>query len=318
MEIIRNKIDMKRDLNRYFNKKNICFLDIETLGFSREYHNIYLVGLVYFLEEEKSWVIDQLFINSLDKESELLLKLDKELKAFDLIVTYNGDSFDIPFIKERCKKYKIKNTIDNIETYDIYREIRRNGKYLGLENLKLKTIERYLGIYRQDEFTGGDCIDIYLQYLDTRDKKLKDFVLMHNFEDLYYLTDILDILDHIDSKIGFTIRNYKFKIESLNIKKASMDIVVLSNRNLNIAYYGDGFKIRNIDDSNFNVSLELKKGYVDKNILCQYFHMDVLDDYIVDSTEYNLPKNILVMEIEKKEVMENIKNLLEYIFKTIV
>lgn len=318
MEIITNKIEMKKDLNKYFKTDNICFLDIETLGFSRQHHNIYLIGLVYYSAKEKSWVIDQLFINSLDKEKELLLYLNDILDDFDLIVTYNGDSFDIPFIRERYKKYKIKNNIEDIKTYDIYREIRKNGKYLGLENLKLKTIERYLGIYRQDEFTGGDCIDIYLEYVDTGDKKLKEFVLMHNYEDLYYLTDILDILDHIEEKIGFSIRNYKFKIDSFNLKKESIDIKLLSNRNLNIAYYGDNFSIRNIEDNSYNINLELKQGYVAENTICQYFDMNNLDDYIVDSTDYNLPPNILVIDIEKKEVMENIKNLIEDIFKKIV
>lgn len=314
MEIYKNEIKIEKDLNKYFDSENICFIDIETLGFSRKYHRIYLVGLVYFSKEKNSWIIEQIFANSPDKEKILLKTLNDRLKSFDLLVTYNGDSFDLPFIRDRYSKYRIENNIMDMNSFDIYREIRKYGKYLNLKNMKLKTVEEYLGIFREDEFTGGDCIQLYLEYVDTGDEKLKDFVLMHNYEDLYYLTDILDILDHINNKISFEINNILFKIEDIKINSTSMNIVVKSSKKLNLIYYKDSYSIKSLDDSHIKIELKLEKACIEPDKLCQYFDTRILEENILDTTRYKLPNNILIMEIEGKEIIENLRILLKRLF----
>lgn len=314
MEIYINEIKIDKNLNNYFKTENICFLDIETLGFSREYHRIYLVGLVYFSKQRNSWIIEQIFASTPDKEKSLLKELNKRLKLFDLIITYNGDSFDLPFIRDRYKKHNINNNIMEINSFDIYREIKKYGKYLNLKNMKLKTIEEYLGIYREDSFNGGECIELYLHYVDTKDKKLKDFVLMHNYEDLYYLTDILDILDHINNKVSFNIENTIYKIENIKIYKNKINITIYSPTESNLMYFQDSYTIKSIDKNNINIELKLEKAYIEPNVLCQYFDTSVLKNNIIDSSNYTLPKDILIMEVEGKEIIENIRNLTEVLF----
>ncbi|HLC92108.1 MAG TPA: DNA-directed DNA polymerase [archaeon] len=46
----------------------------------------------------------------LKDEKEMLELVLKDLRAFapDILVTYNGDSFDLPYIKERCERLKVK------------------------------------------------------------------------------------------------------------------------------------------------------------------------------------------------------------------
>ncbi|MBT4597392.1 MAG: DNA polymerase [Candidatus Diapherotrites archaeon] len=41
-----------------------------------------------------------------DDEEELLKKIEEEINKFDLIVTYNGDNFDFPYVKKRGEKFK--------------------------------------------------------------------------------------------------------------------------------------------------------------------------------------------------------------------
>ena len=318
MEIIQNKIQLRNPMDKYFKEDNICLLDIETLGFSRQYHHIYLIGLVYFSKKDQSWILEQLFINSLDKEKELLKILNQKLEGFDLLVTYNGDSFDIPFILERCKKYGLKDNLSPIKSYDIYREIRKNGKYLNLPNLKLKTIERHLGIFREDEFSGGDCIDIYLNYVESKDLQLKKFVLMHNFEDLFYLTDTLRILDKLDDKLKFYIDDKYFRIDSIKTNKNNFQITLNSNYNLDLIYFKDSYKLKKLRPYSYQIQLEYKQAYIEENVLCKYFDMSSLDKYLIDGTSYKLPKNILVLQIGKKENIENIKTLLTHIFSQII
>ncbi len=314
MEIIINKIEPKKDLTAYFNTDNLCFIDIETLGFNRINHKIYLVGLVYYSKKHNSWIIEQLFIDYLNEESKLLKTLEERLNSFDLIVNYNGDSFDIPFIRDRMEFNRLDTNIMNIESFDLYKIVRKYGKYLDLENHKLKTIERYLGIYREDNFSGGECIDIYLEYINTKDSKLKEFVLMHNYEDLYYLIDLLEIIDHIDNKISFNVNDIVFKIDKIKINNNSITINLNSSEKVNLAFYEDSYTIKSIDDYNIKVELSVLKGYVEKDIIGRYFDISILDNKIIDTTQYNLPKNVLLLEIDKKEVIENVILLLEELF----
>ena len=46
--------------------------------------------------------------------------------------------------------------------------LRKYAKPLGLENKKLKSFERYIGIAREDEFDGGALIEIYVEYIHNK------------------------------------------------------------------------------------------------------------------------------------------------------
>ena len=48
---------------------------------------------------------------------------------------------------------------------DIYKKIRPYRKLLGLESMKQKAIEQFLGISREDKYTGGQLIEVYRDYL---------------------------------------------------------------------------------------------------------------------------------------------------------
>ncbi len=101
------------------------FLDIETTGLSRKFNQIYLIGLVHFNHEYNNWHLSQFFAEHIDEEHILLEQVNKYISNFDLIITYNGESFDIPFIKYRSKIYKINEIISSIDSFDIYRKIKR-------------------------------------------------------------------------------------------------------------------------------------------------------------------------------------------------
>ena len=279
MEIYEHFIKPEEDLSKYFSENNICFLDIETTGLSRKYNQIYLIGLVYFNAEKNSWCLTQFFASSLNEEEELLKKFNSFICDFELLVTYNGESFDIPFIKYRSKVYGIDNKTLNIISLDIYRKIKKDNSYLQLENLKLKSIEESLGIYREDEYSGKDCINLYYQYINTREMIFKQNILKHNYDDLYYLLSIVKIFDTIkdikSTAIDLNGHRVDIKVEDITV---DADILKISSstsatyEHINVIYYEDSFNINWQDKANLYVDLEVNEGFITPTKKCLFIN----------------------------------------------
>ena len=136
MEIIRKKV--------FYSEKNLikpldsslCFFDIETTGLNRKKNIIYLIGILYFNEEDNFWELIQFFANSLESEALLLEEASRFLSSFDTIVNYNGNSFDIPFLNYRLDLHNLDLKIDVERSLDIYSLLRKDRDFLNLENLK--------------------------------------------------------------------------------------------------------------------------------------------------------------------------------------
>ena len=327
MDIYNHLINSKSNLLKYFGKKNICFLDIETTGLSRKYNQIYLIGMVYFDENNKNWCLKQIFANNTDQEKQILEKLNNIINQFDLIVTYNGISFDLPFIHHRCKKHSIHSKILDMNNFDIYREIKNHSSYIQLENLRLKTVEEKLGIYREDEYSGKDCINFYYQYMKNKDEVLKNRILKHNYDDLYYLMDIMKIFDHIRD-IKSTVVDYNGKIINIEIKDiiASEDILKIScttstaDDYVNAIYYQGGFNIDWRGDNSLVIDLEFKEGLITPTKKCLFLYKADIpySKDLNDLSQFIVPDNIILLKVEDKYEVENIKNILKHLIQYVL
>ena len=81
---------------------------------------------------------------------------------------------------------------------DIYKKIKPYRKLLGLENMKQKSIEQFLGLAREDKYNGGQLIEVYREYLMTHESFLYDLLILHNEDDLKGMPSILPILCYAD------------------------------------------------------------------------------------------------------------------------
>ncbi len=77
------------------------------------------------------------------------------------------------------------------KSIDFLSIIRPFRKTLGLDNIKLKTVEKYFAYDREDPFTGKELIDLYGRWLETKEKPLFKTLLLHNYEDLLGLAKVL-------------------------------------------------------------------------------------------------------------------------------
>ncbi|KAB3534480.1 hypothetical protein F8154_08685 [Alkaliphilus pronyensis] len=221
--ILPNYIYEINDLN------NVLILDIETTGLSKYNNKVILIGYLHY--EAASVKLKQLFAEDPSEEGLILKELLKDIKRFDTLITYNGAAFDCPFLKERFKKHKINWSIDDYSHIDILQHIRPFKSRLNIPNLKLKTLEKYLGINRRDLITGADSVNLYNSFVSNKSHELLEKILLHNYEDIYYLGKVLEIFNYIPEDIR---RKRKHSVMLSNnmiyFTYSSMDISINNKR----------------------------------------------------------------------------------------
>ncbi len=166
------------------------YIDIETTGLSARLNRIYMVGCLYASNEGFS--IRQWMTEKLEDEYELLYSLSNWLKDKQLVVHYNGSSFDIPFIRKRMVSYGIP--FPNVRQLDIMRILSPYKSAFNLSDMKLKTVEKAVGHDREDTFSGRDLIAEYKAFEKLPSESTKKKLLMHNSEDLSGLLLLLPLL----------------------------------------------------------------------------------------------------------------------------
>lgn len=185
-------------LTKFLPLEKLCFFDIETTGLSADISSVYLIGCCYFatLPEESQTSknqchIIQWFADDYCSEKDLLLSFSKFIENFDTIIHYNGTGFDIPYLKKKYAFYHLSNPFFSLLSIDFYKLLRKFKNHFLLENLKLKTIENFLCIHRNDSFSGKDCITLYSNYMqmkyfreEEKKKACRYSLLLHNYDDI--------------------------------------------------------------------------------------------------------------------------------------
>lgn len=183
-------------LDRLGKLEELLFFDIETTGFSGDYSNLYLIGCTYY--SQNSWHLIQWFADSSRAERDVLAAFFEFMKGYTKLIHFNGDGFDIPYLLKRCHSFGLPYDFSHITSIDIYRRIKPYRNLLQLDSMKQKSIERFLGIHRQDPYSGGQLIEVYFDYLTTHESELYDMLMLHNAEDLQGMPLILPILSYPD------------------------------------------------------------------------------------------------------------------------
>ncbi|MGF7060928.1 ribonuclease H-like domain-containing protein [Brassicibacter mesophilus] len=326
------KINIPDNLIEVLSNKNFCFFDIETTGFNRNNDYIILIGVLYC--ENDFLVIKQYFAESLSEEYELLASFSEFISKFDIFINYNGDAFDIPFINTKLAKYNIEFKIDANKSLDLMKIVRSNKNLLELSNYKLKTVEKLLGINREDTITGKESVDLYNRYLSSNDKVLKKAILKHNHDDIFYLPKLLKIYDLISSKnsIKFNVMcmqsNVVISLDLRNISfKGAMAYITGYTGQLNFSdqiHYGDLYMFEWQPSLGiFKLRIELCEGKLSNGNRCLYLNGDDYVSSLVnhDILDYNIPSNIIIIKDKNKLMNNNIKMLVKetlvYIFSNI-
>ena len=212
MQIINNTSEtiIFEDLKYYFHPEEVCFFDIETTGFSAEHTKLYLIGCCT-IKNNKLHII-QWFNDDGNSEASLIRSFMDYISNYKFLLHYNGDGFDKPYIEKKCATFGIKNKIPKLTNIDLYKKLKPFKNFLHFDNLKLKTVEQFIGISRDDKYTGGELIPVYNDYLKHHSKQAFDLLMLHNFEDLENLVQCFALLTLMNLTTG------NFELTNLSVK----------------------------------------------------------------------------------------------------
>ena len=168
-------------------KENFKFMDIETKGLSNV--PIILIGVAEI--KGNNIIASQYFLRNYAEEASIIDAYLGHLDDDSVHVTFNGKTFDVPFIKNRCRYNRIDANLDLAHLDLMYFAKSLWGK--DLPNCQLQTIERELfGLERV-----GDVPSQYIPgYWDTYFEKDNIGpvvpIIEHNAQDIISLASFLD------------------------------------------------------------------------------------------------------------------------------
>jgi uncharacterized protein YprB with RNaseH-like and TPR domain len=165
--------------------RTLVFLDLETTGLSAT--PLFLAGVL--VERSGELRAIQLLARDYSEERCLIAVLDDLLAGFDICVTFNGKSFDIPYLKERAKYHRLALRAAP-EQLDLLHHARRRWKH-RLPDCRLLTLEWFiLGRRRMGDVGGWEVPCIYHEFVHTGDATRLKQVLRHNFMDLVSMAEL--------------------------------------------------------------------------------------------------------------------------------
>lgn len=260
MKIIRESLHLpvfsEAPFRRYFDGLKVGVFDIETTGLSPSGSRLILSG--FLISGPDGAEIRQYFAESLWDEEEVLARTLATLDELDLVVTYNGKGFDIPFVDGRRHRmlphYGAEfsgnpdgNTFRpgnaglpypyNLDLYTVVRKYSPIRQFLP--NLKQKTLEDFMGLWegRSDRISGGESASLYMDYLINRDPDVERMILLHNRDDVVQLARLLRVLEKTEIHkamyhLGFPVSAgpHGFHVERIDINGNGMSVQGLQRR----------------------------------------------------------------------------------------
>ena len=193
------KVVLPKEIFKKYKMDTIAYLDIEATGFDLEHDKIVLISLGYYLNEDQFKII-QYFAESPSEEESILKELKKSMSNFKTWCSYNGTAFDEPFIIRKMNRYNLGFRLPS-EHIDLFRIIRPFHKKMGMKSCSLKSVEQFIGIKRRDEINGARRVEIYNEYLVKHDEKLKEILMLHNYEDVVNLPKIFKVINTIENDL---------------------------------------------------------------------------------------------------------------------
>lgn len=201
---------------KYFFKHptdNILFFDIETTGLSPNASSLYMIGVMFFDNSDGNWHLKQFFADNYKSEADMINSFLDILEDYDYLYHFNGKTFDIPYVLNKCSKHSISlsehcdnilNDKENSFSIDILAGIRPVKKMLGLTKANQTALERWLGIIRDDKFDGGKLIPVYTDFMQKKilapekAEELEKILLLHNYEDIENMLNVASIMSYND------------------------------------------------------------------------------------------------------------------------
>jgi uncharacterized protein YprB with RNaseH-like and TPR domain len=170
-----------------------CFLDTETTGLaggSGTYAFLVGVGRI----TPQGFRVRQFFMRDFGEEASQLSALTEHLKQFEVMITYNGRTFDQPLLETRFRMVRQRPPFSSMEHLDLLFGARRLWN-LRFDSCRLVELEnQILGVERQGDLPGELIPYVYFEYVRTHEIFRLMPVFHHNAIDILTLACLTAIV----------------------------------------------------------------------------------------------------------------------------
>jgi len=177
----------------------VAYLDIETTSKKADDGIIITIGVLVGDEPEL------VFAANLEEERNALQWLKEKLKDCELIITWYGSGFDIPFIITRALAQKIEfNELFEIPMLDL---CEWSKAHLLVSSHSLQSVARFLGVWKAGNFAGPDVHTLYKLFIHGN-QEAKRLIIQHCREDIVLLKRVHEKLKPlVEQSGGLTRKN---------------------------------------------------------------------------------------------------------------
>ena len=174
-----------------------CIFDIETTGLSAQRGNKIILTACLIPNSKGVTITQFLAENPYEEDRVIMATMDfHKDESIDYLITYNGASFDIPFMKQRLATKNLPYVL-NMYEFDLYNFIRSNtGLKSQIGSLSQKNVEQHFGISsnRKDVISGRESVKLFAEYAINQDSVIEKIILTHNREDVLQLCHLFNII----------------------------------------------------------------------------------------------------------------------------
>lgn len=168
-----------------------AFLDTETTGLAAG-ACAFLIGVGSI--DATGFRLRQFFLRDYGDEASMLARLSEYLAGFDVLITYNGKSYDQPLLEARYHVVRAPHPFGRLPHLDLLFGARRLWK-LRLESCRLVDLEnQILGVERAGDLPGEMIPYCYLEFLRTRQAFELIPIFHHNALDILSLACLTAIV----------------------------------------------------------------------------------------------------------------------------
>jgi uncharacterized protein YprB with RNaseH-like and TPR domain len=163
-------------------------LDVETCGLAGA--ALFLVGLLRHIEGAAT--VELLVARNYAEEAAILESLWEIAAQHDVLVTFNGKSFDWPMVVDRSVRYRLAaaQSPRRLQHVDLLHHARRRWQR-QLPDCRLQTLEQAVcRRKRAGDIPGHRIPAAYAEYVRTGFERDMDAILCHNAMDLVTLLDL--------------------------------------------------------------------------------------------------------------------------------
>jgi uncharacterized protein len=167
----------------------VLFLDLETGGFSGS--PVFLAGTMRW--NGSDFVLRQYFARHYGEEATLLRALADASRDAEALITFNGKSYDVPFLRDRARVHAAPLLVPEVHL-DLLHPARRRWRGRWMD-CRLQTLERYVCRRRRGGDVPSDEVPgLYHDFVRRGDPYRLIPVFHHNLLDVITMHEILRAL----------------------------------------------------------------------------------------------------------------------------